>query len=137
MKIFLFVTATLLVAGQVPAAEPETTRIVRESIEWLDVWVSGNNTKDVPKVLLVGDSITRAYFKDVDDRLKGKAVVCRLATSKSLGDPGLLAEVKLVLGQASFEVIHVNNGMHGWGSTEAEYAKAVPELLAVLRQSAS
>ena len=61
--------ATLAVA--MPTAEPEPPRVVRASIEWLDVWVPGNNTKGVPKVLLVGDSITRAYFKDVDDRLKG------------------------------------------------------------------
>jgi lysophospholipase L1-like esterase len=124
----------LLLAAPSPAADPP--RVVRERIEWLDVWVPGNDDTKLPKVLLVGDSITRGYYKGVEEKLGGKAVVCRLATSKSLGDPGLLAEVQLVLGQARFDVVHLNNGMHGWGYTEDEYAKALPDMLAVVRKGA-
>jgi len=130
----LALATVLITTSSAPTAEPP--RIVRENIEWLDVWVPGNGVKDQPRVLLIGDSITRAYSKTVEDKLKGKAIVCRLATSKSLGDPGLLDEVKLVLGQAKFDVVHFNNGMHGWGYTEDEYAKAVPELLATIRNNA-
>src|SRR3954469_19453230 len=126
--------ALLLAAPTAPAAEPP--RVVRENTEWLDVWVPGNAVKDQPRVLLIGDSITRGYYKAVEDTLKGKAVVCRLPTSKSLGDPRLLDEVRLVLGQAKFDVVHFNNGMHGWGYTEDEYAKAVPELVAAIRKAA-
>jgi hypothetical protein len=121
----------LLSAPLLPAAAPP--RVVRENTEWLDVWVPGNTVTGQPRVLLVGDSITRGYYKTVEEKLHGKAVVCRLATSKSLGDPALLAEVKLVLGQTKFDVVHFNNGMHGWGYTEAEYANALPELVAVIR----
>src|SRR5436190_16043379 len=99
-RLALATAAFLLAAPTAPAADPP--RVVRENIEWLDVWVPGNSVKDQLRVLLIGDSITRAYYKTVEDKLKGKAIVCRLATSKSLGDPGLLDEVKLVLGQATF-----------------------------------
>ena len=44
-------------------------------------------------MLLIGDSITRGYYPEVEERLKSKAVVARLTTSKSVGDPALLAEV--------------------------------------------
>lgn len=124
----------LLLAPSLLAADPP--RVVRENIEWLDVWVPENNTPSLPRVLLVGDSITRGYYREVDQKLKGKAAVSRLATSKSLGDPGLMAEVRLVLGQTKFDVIHFNNGLHGWGYTEDEYAKALPELIALLREGA-
>ncbi len=134
MNRFLVLVLLAFTAPSALAADPP--RVVRENIEWLDVWVPGNSVKDQPRVLLIGDSITRAYYKTVEDKLKGKAIVCRLATSKSLGDPGLLDEVKLVLGQAKFEVVHFNNGMHGWGYTEDEYAKAIPELVAVIRKAA-
>lgn len=60
----------------------------------------------------------------------------RLATSKSLGDPGLLDEVKLVLGQATFDAVHFNNGTHGRGYTEEAYAKAIPDLVATIRKGA-
>lgn len=129
--------ATIALGGialEAPAADPP--RVVRETIEWLDVWVPGNGVPDQPRVLLIGDSITRAYYKTVEEKLKGKAIVCRLTTSKSLGDPALLDEVRLVLGQAKFDVIHFNNGMHGWGYTEDEYASALPDLVAVLRKGA-
>jgi hypothetical protein len=126
----------LAVALAVTAAHPaDPPRVVRENIEWLDVWVPGNATKGLPRVLLVGDSITRGYYKTVEDKLAGKAVVARLTTSKSVGDSGLLAEVKLVLGQTAFDVVHFNNGLHGWGYTEAEYA-ALPDLVATIRAGA-
>jgi lysophospholipase L1-like esterase len=118
------------------ALDGETNRVVREEIEWLDVWVPGNSNTKLPKVLLIGDSIVRAYYKEVEDRLKGKAVVGRLSTSKSLGDPGLLAEVKLVLSQTSFDVVHVNNGLHGWGYSEDQYAAALPQLIALIKADA-
>ena len=35
-----------------------------------------------------------------------------------------------------FKVIHFNNGMHGWGYTEAQYAAGLPGLLADLRRDA-
>ena len=126
--------ALLLAAPTATAADPP--RAVRENIEGLGVWVPGNAVKYQPRVSFVGDSITRGYYRTVEDALEGKSVVCRLATSKSLGDPGLLGEVKLVLDPAKFDVVHFNNGMHGWGYTEAEYAKALPELVAVLRKGA-
>ena len=135
MTRFPLATAALLLAAHTTtAADPP--RVVRENIEWLDVWIPGNAVKDQPRVLLIGDSITRGYYKSVEDALRGKAVVCRLTTSKSLGDPALLDEVKLVLGQAKFDVVHFNNGMHGWGYTEDEYAKAIPELVATIRKGA-
>ena len=134
-SLVLSLAVVLVFSNTASAADPP--RIVRENIEWLDVWVPGNTVKDRPRVLLIGDSITRGYFKTVEDKLAGKAIVCRLATSKSLGDPGLLDEVKLVIGQAKFDVIHFNNGMHGWGYTEEEYARALPELVAVLRKGAT
>src|SRR4051794_35302051 len=100
-----FLTAVCLLALAPPAPAADPPPVVREDIEWLDVWVPGNNTKGLLRVLLVGDSITRGYYQGVADRLKGKAVVARLTTSKGLGDPALLDEVRLVLGQAKFDVV--------------------------------
>jgi lysophospholipase L1-like esterase len=120
------------------SAQPaDTPRIVREEIEWLDVWVPGNSNKQLPKVLLIGDSMARAYYREVEEKLKGKAVVGRLTTSKSLGDPAYLTEVKLILSQTHFDVVHFNNGLHGPGYTEAEYAAALPELITTIRAGAS
>lgn len=127
MKILLLLTVLLL---------PLPGQVVRENIEWLDVWMPDTNVHALPRVLLIGDSITRGYGKQVETLLKDKAYVARLATSKSLGDPALLEQVALVLREQRFDVIHFNNGMHGDGYSEAAYAAALPKMLKVLRKAA-
>ena len=44
---------------------------VRENIEWLDVWMPRTNDTLLPRVLLIGNSITRAYNNSVEKRLEG------------------------------------------------------------------
>jgi len=115
---------------------PGAGQISREKIEWLDVWIPDTNDRALPRVLLVGDSITRGYGKQVETGLHGKAYVARLTTSKSLGDPALLDQVGLVLAEQKFDIIHFNNGMHGDGYSEEAYAAALPLMLSRLRRDA-
>jgi len=123
----------LLAAVSLFAQQPS---VPREAIEWTDVWMPHTNEQNLPRVLLIGDSITRAYYSGVEEQLKGKAWVARIATSKAIGDPALLAELAVFLGEAKFDVVHVNIGMHGWGFTEDEYRKGLPALLRTIRDGA-
>src|SRR5215470_2578374 len=82
----------------------------QEAIEWCDIWISHANETNLPRVLLIGDSIAREYYPEVEKRLAGKAFVARLATSRFAGDPVLLKEIELVLTQTKFDVILFNNG---------------------------
>ena len=107
-----------------------------ESIEWCDIWISHANETNLPRVLLIGDSITRDYYPEVEKQLAGKAFVARLATSRFVADPVLLKEVELVLEGTKFDVVVFNNGMHGWQHTEAVYQKAFPRLIKTIRAHA-
>lgn len=118
------------------AAPAETSPSARESIEWCDIWISHANETNLPRVLLIGDSITRDYYSGVEKLLVGKAYVARLATSRFVSDPVLLQEISLVLDNTKFDVIHFNNGMHGWQHSEAEYQTAFPELLKTIHAHA-
>src|SRR5438067_4051155 len=118
------------------AAEPKTATLSLESIEWCDIWISHANETILPRVLLIGDSITRAYYPEVEKRLAGKAFVARLATSRFVADPVLLKEIALVLDGTRFDVIHFNNGMHGWQHSETEYRKAFPKFIKTIRAHA-
>lgn len=135
MPAFTLLAASLFLAPLAASAAPPTApkgHIVREDIEWLDVWQPNTNNHDLPRILLIGDSITRGYGPRVEANLKGVAYVSRMATSKSLGDPALMMQVALVLQEQSFDIIHFNNGLHGKDYTPEEYAAALPILLAVL-----
>lgn len=54
-------------------------KIAREYIEWSDNWIPGANKTDLPHVLLIGNSITRGYYGEVEQALKNKAYVGRLS----------------------------------------------------------
>jgi lysophospholipase L1-like esterase len=128
--------ASFFLAPLAVSAVSPKTHVVREDIEWLDVWLPNTNDHALPRVLLIGDSITRGYGPKVEANLKGFAYVSRMATSKSLGDPALLQQVTLVLQEQTFDVIHFNNGLHGNGYTQQEYTGALPGLLAVFHRYA-
>ena len=118
------------------AANFRNRKVKREDIEWTDVWMPNMNRHDLPRVLLIGDSITRAYYKGVEQNLRGKAYCARIATSKAVGDPALTAELHAFLPEARFDVIHFNIGMHGWDYSEEEYRKHLPDLLKEIRRDA-
>src|SRR6267154_6652386 len=123
-------------ASNLAIAKPDAVPSARESIEWCDIWISHANETNLPRVLLIGDSIVRDYYPEVEKRLAGKSFVGRLATSRFVADPVLLKEIESVLDGAKFDVIQFNNGMHGWQHSEAEYRKAFPKLLKTIRAHA-
>lgn len=135
----LLALAALLAGGSraQDSPVPQNNRIIhRENIEWTDSWAPNSNQHDLPRVLLVGDSITRAYYPAVEKLLQGKAYCARFATSKAVGDPALAAQLAVFLTEARFDVVHFNIGMHGWEYSEAEYRQYLPEVLATLRKGA-
>src|ERR1700678_2583682 len=128
--------ASLFIASLAPLANAEPVDYspsAHESIEWCDIWISHANETNLPRVLLIGDSIVRDYYPEVEKHLAGKAFVARLSTSRFVADPVLLKEVALVLDGTKFDVIHFNNGMHGWLHGETQYQKALPKLVKTIR----
>ncbi|PHX93862.1 MAG: hypothetical protein CK546_07955 [Pedosphaera sp.] len=90
-------------------------RTPREAQDWCTISLRTKpaNGPALPLVLLIGDSITVRYASEVGAALKDKAYVSLLGTSKAVGDPALLDEIKLVLRQNVYAVIHFNYGLHG------------------------
>jgi hypothetical protein len=126
MKYLLF--TFLLGVQPVFASAP-----ARESIEWCDIWISHANETNLPRVLLIGDSIARDYYPAVEKSLSGKAFVARLTTSRFVADPVFLKEITTVLDGTKFDIVVFNNGMHGWQHSEEEYRKAFPRLIKAIR----
>jgi hypothetical protein len=115
-----------------------TEKSILEKVEW--TWAERPETADpaIPNVLLVGDSITRAYFPEVAKLLAGKANVYLFATSAAAGDPRLVKQLDnyFAMEHLRFAVVHFNNGMHGWGYSEREYSAGLPAMVRALRQGA-
>ena len=109
---------------------------IRERIEWADIWVTDADKEDLPRILLIGDSITRGYFDEVEKQLAGKAYCARLTTSKCVSDPSFIDEVQLLLKHYRFAAVHFNNGLHGWGYTEDQYRQGLVDTVDGIREQA-
>ena len=132
------VIAVLAAGMALGAHAADARRSVTEKIEWTYTDRPEKPVAGLPNVLMVGDSITRAYYSAVAKALEGKANVYYLATSCSVGDERLrpqIADYYRMIG-VRFDVVHFNNGMHGWGYTEEEYRRYFPELIAAVRAGA-
>jgi hypothetical protein len=125
----------LLFACAIPASAQKKTP-VREDIEWIDVYMPNTNNDALPRILLIGNSITRGYYPEVVKLLDGKAYVARLCTSKSLCDPALNKEIALIMSYYKFDIIHFNNGLHGFGYTEEDYKNAFPKFVKAIHKGA-
>jgi len=134
--LLLPLALTVGLACNFALAEPKAVPPAHESIEWCDIWISHANETNLPRVLLIGDSITRDYYPEVEKRFVGKAFVARLATSRFPADQVLLKEIEVVLDAAKFDVVHFNNGMHGWQHSETEYRNALPDMIKTIRAHA-
>jgi len=113
-------------------------RMVTEKVEW--TWADRPATVDakLPNVLLIGDSITRGYYPEAAKQLAGVANVYLFATSAASGDPRLPVQLREYFAMAGvrFAVVHFNNGMHGWGYTEKEYAAGLSDMIVAVRVGA-
>ena len=135
-KAFLLAAWVAILCVAARADMPPMPPSGRESIEWCDIWISHANETNLPRVLLIGDSITRAYYPEVEKKLAGRAYVARLSSSAFISDPVLLEQIEMVLGSMKFDVVHFNNGMHGWQHSEQEYAAAFPAFLKTIKHFA-
>lgn len=101
----------------------------REQIEWSELWVEAANSTLLPRVLLVGDSITKSYYSRTSNCLKNTFACARLVTSKCVCDPLFLKELRLLLDEYEFAIIHFNNGLHGGNDTADAYAEGLQHVL--------
>ena len=137
-KHILLIAAVLLsgmLNGQTKTQEKANPkRTINENIEWTNSWVVANDKHDLTKVLVMGDSHVNAYYPVLAEFLKDKAYVSKFTTSKSLGDPVYIEQLKWFLKSNKFEIISINNGLHGIGFTLDQYAGDLPVLYKIIRK---
>ncbi len=139
-NLYQFISVWLFLVFSFGCISSQTARneqpLIRENIEWVRIWIPNANVEEKPRVLIVGDSITVGYFPAVEKRLEEIAYCARLSTSRCVCDPVFFEELILVLKQYPFDVIHFNNGLHGFGYTEEQYESGLKKLISVLDQYA-
>lgn len=110
-------------------------KVSREQIEWSSISIHKADQSSLPRVLFVGNSIVRGCFPTLMTSLEDQAYCTLLATSFCIADPGFNLQLGLLLQEHHYDVIHFNNGLHGWGYTEAEYDSAYGRTLRYLQEN--
>jgi hypothetical protein len=106
-----------------------------EDIEWSHMWMVSVNNHELPRVLIIGDSHVERYYPVVAEQLKEKAYCSKFTTSRSMGDPALIEQLKALFFSYRFDVICFNNGLHGVDYTDEEYSSFIPVVYSLFKKN--
>lgn len=133
------VFAALLIGTVLPAgADQQVADIDLETNG--DAWQfyrGAEQNPALPRVLLIGDSIVNGYRGTVCKELDGIASVDTWLTPLHLKSGKLHDDLKRVLAQGPYAVIHFNIGLHGWNPgriPEGEYEPLLRAYVGVLQE---
>ncbi|HEY1048217.1 MAG TPA: SGNH/GDSL hydrolase family protein [Prosthecobacter sp.] len=131
----LLLTATVL-AAEAPKKAPAKTKAPRKPNPSL---VKVEDVPGLPRVLIIGDSISMGYTLDVRKMLEGKANVHRIPTNGGPTSRGI-ESIKDWLGTSKWDVIHFNWGLHDLKYIDekpqvslADYEKNLTELVKTMQ----
>lgn len=136
MKHITLIAISIVVAFTASAAENQTDR--RAKPEAGSVEATTPNIYDLsiapitdepglPRVLLIGDSISIGYTLDARANLKGKANVHRIRTNGQSTRVGLLELERKWLRTGKWDVIHFNWGLHDLKYINGKIQVPLPE----------
>ena len=115
-----------------------TQKNIREGYEWSDFFWRNEDDAKKPRVLFIGNSIVKQYYKDICSRLEKEGFNCdRYSSSRSIIDPALYRETKIAMEKYDHAVIYFNNGLHGWHLDEEQYGKGLRKYLKFLKSKKS
>ncbi|MBO5938260.1 MAG: SGNH/GDSL hydrolase family protein [Clostridia bacterium] len=114
--------------------EYENTSRTLETFEWDSTWHEHTEDLTTPRVLYLGDSISHATRKALNELSEGRLLFDGLATSKAIDHPCYDETVLLFAKQQPHrEHILLNSGLHGFHlSDEDEYAAHYEEKIQFL-----
>ncbi len=116
MKHVLCAVAAILLASPLAAAAPQKGKVF-EPIK---------DDPNLPRVLLIGDSISIGYTLAVREKLSGKANVHRPPTNCGPTTRGL-EQIDAWLGTGKWDVIHFNWGLHDLKYMDSKGKLVAPE----------
>ncbi len=97
-------------------------------------WDFVKDDPKLPRILLIGDSVSRGYTQATRKVLAGKANVHRAPANCGPTASGL-KNLAAWLGEGKWDVIHFNFGIHDRATPAADYVKRLEELVVRLEKT--
>lgn len=134
MKRYIFLAISILILSACNTRPSQSYK--SENIDWTFIRIENARETDKPRILIAGDSIAEGYYPYVKTSLADLFYFGKYTTSKFVGDPDFLKELEIILSRHSFDIIHLNVGLHGLEYSIAEYSDGIEALLVLLGKSA-
>ena len=99
-----------------------------------NAWDFVKDDSALPRVLLIGDSVSRAYTRTVRKELAGKANVHRAPANCGPTATGL-KKIDIWLGKGNWDIIHFNFGIHDRNTSIADYASRLEQLITRMKKT--
>lgn len=99
-----------------------------------NAWDFVQDDPKLPRVLLIGDSISRGYTQDVRKAMAGKANVHRAPENCGPTANGV-KKIDIWLGDGKWDVIHFNFGIHDRKTPAADYEQRLETLIARMQKT--
>ncbi len=99
-----------------------------------NAWDFVQDDPKLPRVLLIGDSVSRGYTQPTRVTLAGKANVHRAPANCGPTASGL-KNLDVWLGAGKWDVIHFNFGIHDRATPAADYVKRLEEIVTRLEKT--
>lgn len=99
-----------------------------------NAWDFVQDDPKLPRVLLIGDSISRGYTLDTRKALAGKANVHRAPENCGPTANGV-KKIEIWLGDGPWDVIHFNFGIHDRKTPAADYEQRLETLIERMKQT--
>ncbi len=97
-------------------------------------WDFVKDDPKLPRILLIGDSVSRGYTQPTRKALAGKANVHRAPANCGPTASGL-KNLDAWLGEGKWDVIHFNFGIHDRATPAADYVKRLEEIVIRLEKT--
>lgn len=107
----------------------------QEQFEWIHSWSDNTNNQDLPRVLLIGDSITNGYQEIVRETLRGKCYVDYISTSYTLNSSFFFKLIVNYMNNNKYDVIHLNQGLHGFSMSKKTYKEKLRKIISKIPSS--
>lgn len=134
MMLLAFVPLFSAVAGD-GGCPVSQNKMGRENTEWSISYAfhMTDENRNLPRVLLVGDSICNGYQEGVRKLTDGRCNVSYWVSSYCVTRPEYLRLLEFYLDDSEYAVIHFNNGLHSTRTETPKWASALSDVFRLIR----